>query len=220
NIQHNKNILTSWLRQEGLDQGEIHYFNQVHGTHALNLDEPSIRALLENEEQLPADACYTTTPGVLCAIRTADCMPVLISVPGGVAAIHAGWRGLAAGIVTKTLEKLLQTSKQEACSATVWLGACIGKHKFEVGADVKSAFEQQHPDNSHAFNPIPDHPQHWLADLLWLAQTELKRAGVQHIYTDGRCTVTDEHLFFSYRRDQKKLGGTGQMMTCIWMDNH
>ena len=217
NVQKNKAQLTNWLEQQGLRKANTCYLKQVHGTHALNLDDCTIRERMAKGEEPQADACYTTTKGIVCAIRVADCMPVLIAVPRGVAAIHAGWRGLAQGIITKTLTQLLQASKQTAANATIWLGPCIGAEKFEVGADVKEAFESLRPGNQHAFSPHPYQADKWLANLPWLAAEELKRSGVRNIYRDGRCTVTEEALFFSYRRDQKKLGGTGRMIACIWL---
>jgi len=217
NVRQNKEQLSNWLKQQGLGQNSACYLKQVHGTHALNLNDSNIRHRMTKGEEPEADACYTTTTGVLCAVRAADCMPVLIAVPGGVAAVHAGWRGLAQGIITKTLQQLLQATRQKAANATIWLGPCIGPQKFEVGADVKEAFENQHPNNRHAFQPLPDQTNKWLANLPRLASEELKRHGVHHIYTDERCTYTEETLFFSYRRDQQKFGGTGRMIACIWM---
>ena len=217
NVKQNKALLATWVKQQGLENAHIPYLKQVHGIHALNLDEDNIKTLFASNKEPEADACFTTTKGVVCAVRVADCMPVLIAVPGGVAAIHAGWRSLAQGIITNTLKQLLQASKQEAKNAVVWLGPCIGKEKFEVGSDVRKAFEQQHPNNTQAFKSIPGQTDKWLGNLPWLARAELQRNGVKHIYIDGRCTVTDEKLFFSYRRDQIKLGGTGRMIACIWM---
>lgn len=217
NVTQNRKLLAQWINQQGLEHAQAPYFKQVHGIHALNLDDENIRSLLAQGQEPEADACYTTTKGVVCAVRVADCMPVFIAVPGGVAAIHAGWRGLAQGIIQNTLKQLLHACQQDVKNAVVWLGPCIGKEKFEVGPDVKKAFEQRHADNTQAFKPIPGQANKWLGNLPWLAQTELHRNGVKQIYTDGRCTVTEEKLFFSYRRDQKKLGGTGHMIACIWM---
>ena len=165
-------------------------------------------------------ACITTTPGVLCAVRVADCMPVLIATPKGIAAIHAGWRGLAQGILTRTLKKLLTKTNEEANQANVWLGPCIGPQNFEVGSDVKDAFQNIHIENLQAFTPHPLQTNKWFADLPWLAMQELQRTGVQKISMDARCTFTEEKLFFSYRRDQKKLGGTGRMLCGIWIQNN
>lgn len=220
NVSQNKKIVDDWIKSLGLKQGRACYLKQVHGTKALNLDQCSLRLDLARGQELKADACYTTTRGVVCAVRVADCMPVFLAVPGGVAAIHAGWRGLAKGVVHKTLEKLLHVTQQTVQNVSVWLGPCIGNSRFEVGDDVKQAFESVDVANRRAFKSIPTDTDHWLADLHMLAKEELMRYGVEgeNIWVDERCTYVEEQLFYSYRRDQIKLGGTGRMLACIWMD--
>ncbi len=162
----------------------------------------------ENKPQ--ADASYTTAAGIVCAVLTADCLPILICNKTGseVAAIHAGWRGLAAGIIGNTLKKL--SSKPTELLA--WLGPAIGPGAFEVGAEVYTAFCHNNSMAAQAFIAKANHT--WNADLYALAKLELTRHGVKQIYSAQACTYSEAELFFSYRRD----GQTGRMASLIWFD--
>lgn len=219
NVKKNREILRTWLSQECSHEISLEnmvFLKQVHGCDALCLDDPDVMLLAAKGVEPVADACYTTIAGRVCIVRAADCMPVLLAVPGGVAAIHAGWRGLAKGVIAKTMYKLLHATGKTEKDIVAWLGPCIGPKQFEVGDDVKTAFESKHQANTHAFI-ASDNSGKWLADLPQLAQIELEQCGVIQIYTDGRCTVTEKDLFYSYRRDQKMLGDTGRMAACIWI---
>lgn len=180
------------------------WLQQVHGTVVVNE--------VQAQNQPEADGSYTKEVDKVCAVMTADCLPVLFCNESGtqVAAIHAGWRGLAAGILEKTLECF--ECKNEAI--LIWLGPAIGPNTFEVGLPVYEAFCQKHPEALHCFKKLEIEGQDkWHADLYSLARLRLNKAGVQKIYGGERCTFTDEEHFFSYRRD----GITGRMATCIWL---
>lgn len=168
-----------------------------------------IEATPENREQ-NADASFTAQPNRICAVLTADCLPVLICNKQGthIAAIHAGWRGLSGGIIEKTIEAL----NQENENLLIWLGPAIGPQKFEVGKDVYDAFTSRHPESADAFIPRPDGK--WLGNLYELARIRLKLMGITQIYGGDYCTYSQEDWFFSYRRDK---GQTGRMASLIWI---
>lgn len=156
-----------------------------------------------------ADASYTSQLNRVCAVLTADCLPVLVCDKEGsqVAAIHAGWRGLAAGIIENTIAKL----HAKPDDILVWLGPAIGPQKFEVGQDVHDAFTQKHLESARAFLPHADGK--WMANLYELAKIRLNNLGINHIFGGDFCTYTQEDLFFSYRRDN---GDTGRLASLIW----
>lgn len=176
------------------------WLEQVHGTTVLQADK--IISLQ------PADASFTCQPQVVCAILTADCLPVLFCTHDGqkVAAAHAGWRGLLAGILTKTLAAL------QTIDVLVWLGPAIGPKCFEVGAEVRAAFMQKNRAFADGFTP--QGADYFLADIYQLARIELAILGVKAVYGGNFCTVTERDRFFSFRRDQQ----TGRMATLIWRD--
>lgn len=153
-----------------------------------------------------ADASFTCQSGVVCAVLTADCLPVLVCAKNGsaIAAIHAGWRGLHAGIVSNTLTAM---PKQDYW---VWLGPAIGRTCFEVGDDVREAFLDKSAINANAFQSTT--AGKWLADIYQLARNELHDLGIGQVFGGGLCTVTDAERFYSYRRDKE----TGRMATLIW----
>lgn len=153
-----------------------------------------------------ADASYTNKKGVVCAVLTADCLPLLLcSVDGnGVAAVHAGWRGLLSGVVENTVK----TMREENLIA--WLGPAIGAEHFEVGAEVRNAFLNKSMVFAEAFRK--QKKDKWLADIYRLARITLVGVGVEQVFGGGYCTMTDKDRFFSYRRD----GKTGRMATLIW----
>ena len=143
---------------------------------------------------------------------TADCLPVLFCDRAGrvVAAAHAGWRGLAQGV----LEATVAAMQVPPGDVLAWMGAAIGPDAFEVGDDVREAFIQQHPEAVAAFVPHPSGVAgKWLADIYQLARIRLNRSGVQAIYGGGRCTFNESGHFYSYRRD----GVTGRMASLIWL---
>jgi hypothetical protein len=175
-------------------------------THGITVVEANIHNKGKN-----ADASYTDQPHQVCIVLTADCLPILICNQAGthVAAIHAGWRGLAGGIVEATV----QTLPCPANDLLVWLGPGIGAQKFEVGKDVYDAFTLSDPAASSAFAPCAE--QKWLADLYTLAKIRLHKQGVTHIYGGNFCTYSQTEWFFSYRRDQ---GKSGRMASMIWIN--
>ncbi|NDL61159.1 purine nucleoside phosphorylase YfiH [Acerihabitans arboris] len=177
------------------------WLQQVHGTDVVTLTGA---ARTPNR----ADAVYTRQPGQVCAIMTADCLPVLLCDRAGreVAAAHAGWRGLCAGI----LEKTLAAFQADPGSVMAWLGPAIGPAAFEVGPEVKAAFVAHDPQAAEAFSP---HGEKYFADICHLARLRLQAAGVGFVYGGDRCTVTDAASYFSYRRD----GVTGRMATLVWL---
>ena len=156
-----------------------------------------------------ADACFADRPGAVCAVLTADCLPVLICDRSGtaVAAAHAGWRGLLAGVIEQTLAHF----DAAAADLLVWLGPAIGPQAFEVGDEVRSAFLAD--DDAADVHFLPHRPGHWLADLYGLARLRLQRRGVAAIHGGGLCTYNDSDRFYSYRRD----GVTGRMASLIWL---
>jgi YfiH family protein len=161
------------------------------------------------EAGLPqADASHTDAPGVVCAVLTADCLPLLLCSSDGqrIAAVHAGWRGLAAGIITHAVLAL------GGKDLLAWLGPAIGPDRFEVGEDVRAAFVQKSPDFAEAFKPQAGGK--WLADIYRLARIELNALGITSIHGGQFCTVAEPDRFFSYRRDTV----TGRMATLIWRD--
>jgi len=166
---------------------------------------------LGREPSPEADASFTREPGQVCAVLTADCLPVLFCDRAGsvVAAAHAGWRGLAGGVLEATVAAM-QVPPGEVLA---WMGAAIGPQAFEVGEDVREAFIAQHAEASEAFVPQPA-PGKWLADIYRLARIRLNHIGVQATYGGGRCTFNESDAFYSYRRD----GVTGRMASLIWLE--
>lgn len=163
------------------------WLNQIHGCEV-------VRAGLS--ERASADACWTARSGVACAILTADCLPVLFAARDGscVAAAHAGWRGLAAGVLEATVASLPTAADQ----LMAWLGPAIGPAAFQVGDEVRTAFVAGAAEDASAF--IAD-GERWRADLFALARARLRRCGVTAIYGGGVCTVENGDRFFSHRRD-------------------
>jgi YfiH family protein len=206
-------------------QGQALWLNQVHGNRVVRLSwhGPQLAAdglavpLTMHAHRVPqADGSFTTEPGLICTVMVADCLPILLAAPEGrgVAALHAGWRGLLGegqgmqgrGIVATGVEALCQAAACEPADLQAWLGPCIGPDAFEVGADVLQASQL-----STRFTPRPGVPSKWLADLPGLARDELARQGVVKT-TGGRwCTVSNPAAFFSFRRD----GITGRQAACI-----
>ena len=185
------------------------YLNQVHGATVVRLVAADAHPDVPLVE---ADASITTDFGVACAVQVADCLPVLFAAPGGVGAAHAGWRGLAAGVLEATLLALCEAARCEPAQVHAWLGACIGPRQFEVGADVLRAFgaSEDAGDSSH-FKPSAT-PEKWLANLPALARDRLRTSGVRSVRVGNWCTVEDRARFYSYRRDHT----TGRMVAAVW----
>ena len=157
-----------------------------------------------------ADASWTATPGIACTVMTADCLPALFCDRAGtrVAAAHAGWRGLAAGV----LEAAAQSLNVEPQDILVWLGPAIGPKAFEVGGEVREAFVKDLPDAAAAFVPSINEGR-YMADIYELARLRLARCGITAVYGGGFCTVTDPR-FFSYRRSSR----TGRFASLVWIE--
>lgn len=174
----------------------------------------STRVVQADPQQLAdADASWTDQPGIACAVLTADCLPVLLCDRAGtrVAAAHAGWRGLADGI----LEQTVTAMDTDPAELLVWFGPAIGPQAFEVGEEVMQAFLDHDDYADQAFEPAA-REAHFMADLYQLARLRLKRVGVQHLYGGGLCTNADAARFYSYRRDGEQ---TGRMASLIWLDS-
>ncbi|HCE09843.1 MAG TPA: peptidoglycan editing factor PgeF [Oxalobacteraceae bacterium] len=180
------------------------WLTQVHGNRVL--DAGMVVAAPQ------ADASIATQPGIVCAILTADCLPVLLCDVAGrvVGAAHAGWRGLARGVLENTVARMQDAGARELLA---WLGPAIGPAEFEVGPDVRDAFVGPDADARSAFMAIPGKPGKYLADIYQLAHKILFKAGVRTVYGGKFCTVSDTQRFYSYRRD----GVTGRMASLIWI---
>lgn len=174
------------------------WLNQVHGKTVV--DAAQARTLIE------ADASYSHEPGVVCTVLTADCLPVLLCSRDGrsVAAIHAGWRGLLAGVITETV-KAMQT-----LDLLAWLGPAIGPDAFEVGDDVRTVFIEHSVRYAEGFRSTDSGK--WLADIYRLARINLTLVGIDSVYGGQFCTVSEADRFYSYRRDKE----TGRMASLIW----
>ena len=180
------------------------WLQQVHGVEVCAMDVGACYP--------QADASFALRNNQVCVVMTADCLPVLFCDKAGtrVAAAHAGWRGLEAGVLEQTVQKL-------GCAAhdiIAWLGPAIGAQAFEVGAEVRAAFMQHDPAAAVAFQPSATGK--WLADIYLLARQRLNAVGVQAIFGGEYCTYSDAQRFFSYRRD----GQTGRMASLIWLEAH
>lgn len=197
-VKHNRSLLHRILPSEPA------WLTQVHGD--VVLDAEAVH------DAPDADATVTDQKGVVCAIMTADCLPVLFSDTEGkvVGAAHAGWRGLVNGVLEATLQHM---QKKGAKSITAWLGAAIGPQAFEVGQDVVDVFCGKDYAFLQAFKAISGRNGKYWADIYLLARIVLHKNGVQHIYGGEDCTFTQQEQFYSYRRDRI----TGRMASCIWI---
>lgn len=183
------------------------WLDQVHGTHVVIATHASVRQ--------SADAVTTRLSDLPITIHTADCLPVFFSNRTGtqVALAHAGWRGLAAGVIENTV----RTFNDAPDDLVVWLGPAIGPDQFEVGKEVREVFLCHLPAHASAFRPSPFQPdgQHWLCDIYALARQRLAQLGIYQVSGGQFCTASDAR-FFSYRRDKV----TGRMLSVIWMASH
>ena len=187
--------------------GEPRWLNQVHGTDVYRAEGSAFATGSDTQEPI-ADASVTSDAGMVLAILTADCLPVLLCNEDGteVAAAHAGWGGLSAGM----LEATVRAMASPASSLMVWLGPAAGPKVYEIGAEVREAFLSRDPQAASAF--VPTRPGHWLVDLFALARQRLASVGVHRVHGGGVCTISDPARFYSYRRD----GRTGRMASVIW----
>lgn len=197
-VQHNR----AQLQQELKLMEPPAWLNQIHSTEVIDLNA-SLTVVPD------ADGSYTQTSGIACTVMTADCLPVLLCDTGGnqVAAVHAGWRGAADGIIEAALDKFTVHSDQ----ILAWLGPAIGPDAFEVGSEVRELFLAEQPQAELAFKP---HGDKWLADLYLLARQRLQRYGVTKIYGGEFCTFSNPDCFYSYRRDRV----TGRQASLIWIE--
>lgn len=193
-VQRNRSIATEMLALPA----EPVWLEQVHGNRVV--DAAGV------ESALQADASYTYQTGVVCAVMTADCLPLLLcSADGnGIAAVHAGWRGLLSGVIGNAVAAL-------PADLLAWLGPAIGPDCFMVGDDVRDAFLGKSPAYACAFKPSS---AKWQADIYRLARIELAALGVNKVFGGAFCTVTEQQRFYSYRRDKE----TGRMATLIWKE--
>lgn len=204
-VIHNRMQLASLMPSEPV------WLEQVHGTVVASADAPPSRVV--------ADACIARRRGAVCVVMTADCLPVLLCDEAGtvVGAVHAGWRGLAAGVIEATV-KAMRVAPHKLLA---WLGPAISQEHFEVGEAVRTAFTMHDAQAASAFIPIPfageekasGGEQKYLADLYLLARQRLNTIGVNRVFGGTECTYAQAERFFSYRRD----GVTGRMGTFIWL---
>lgn len=201
-VSANRKLLRQYL------PSEPQWLTQVHGSDHVWVEQAG--GLLQ------ADAALSRSPGVVCAVMVADCLPVYLCDDAGTAIgiVHAGWRGLSAGIV----EKSVAAMHIEPGRIMAWLGPAIGPAHFEIGDEVRTIFIDHDPHAARAFRSVGDtviQPQQkWYADIFQLARFRLINAGVNRIYGGGVCTYSDPVRFFSYRRD----GKTGRMAALIWLE--
>lgn len=185
------------------------WLEQIHGTAVVDAQD--------DDRVLTADGCHTHQPGLACAVLTADCLPVLLCNQQGsrVAAVHAGWRGLAQGILAAAVARFSEPSAQ----LMAYLGPALSQPHFEVGVDVLEAFFESARTEAHndaiarAFQP-GQRPLHFQGDLYALARAELEALGVNAVYGGDFCTYDDEARFYSFRRDRN----TGRMASLIWIN--
>ena len=187
-----------------------HWLRQVHGTAVLRFDDALAEPRAAADEPT-ADAAVTAVPGVVLAILTADCLPVLFAAADGseVGAAHAGWRGLAEGV----LERTVAAMHSAPSDLYAWLGPAAGPQAYEIGQDVHDAFVGQDPATATAF--AATRPGHWRVDLYALARQRLQTAGLRAdaIHGGGLCTISDPGRFFSHRRDRR----SGRLATLVWI---
>ena len=201
-VRHNRDNLLGQLELKLSPQ----WLDQVHGT--------KVVAAVDDGEACQADACITRQTGLACAIMTADCLPLLLCDSAGsvVAAVHAGWKGLAAGVIRNTVAKMSVASDQ----LLVYLGPAISREHFAVGAEVRQAFVGQAIGETHR-RAIADYfypaETGFLADLYGLARLELSALGIDKVWGGQYCTFAQRDKFFSFRRDKV----TGRMASLIWL---
>lgn len=189
------------------------WLRQVHGLDVVRFDDAPVDMVVGDSER-QADAAVTSTPGVVLAILTADCLPVVVAARDGseVAAAHAGWRGLAGGVLEATIASM-QASPGD-CIA--WLGPAAGPQSYEIGEEVRDAFiaGDRAADRRVESAFVATRPGHWRVDLYALARQRLADAGVREVHGGTHCTIRESSSFFSHRRDQR----SGRMATLAWIE--
>jgi YfiH family protein len=196
-------VAANRARLRGHLPAEPLWLRQVHGTRCVVAEASPLVA--------EADASVSFTPDTVCAVLTADCLPLLLCDAAGtvVAAAHAGWRGLAAGVIESTVAAMERPGEE----LLAWLGPAIGPQAFEVGDEVRAACVAHDAQAAQAFTPHG--PGKWMCDIYELARQRLHALGVRRVTSADFCTASDEARFYSYRRD----GATGRMASCIWLDS-
>lgn len=197
-VKQNRKILI-----ESLSIKEPVWLKQVHGIQVVDA--------LSAGHHAEADAIYSNQPDSVCAVLTADCLPLLFCNQQAtkVAAAHAGWRGLANGVIEATVAALQENNKD----LMVWLGPAIGPECFEVGQEVFDVFVSHDSQAASAFSRVDS--EHYLADIYQLARLRLNQLGIKKIYGGGLCTYTDEERFYSFRKNKI----TGRMASMIWLES-
>lgn len=217
-VHARRQALSTWMG------APIVWLNQVHGTEVFCANQPVPMDVTPAQ----ADACTALNSEVALAIMTADCLPAVFVARNrhgqavGVAAAHAGWRGLQAGVLEKTVRELIGLTQTDVNLVSGWLGPCIGPSSFEVGQEVFDAFVQSHPENADFFVPVtgqntvesPAVPSKYLANLRALADSALRRCGLSDIQQSDVDTFTDSR-WFSHRRAQKQGVPAGRFATLI-----
>ncbi|PNH96919.1 peptidoglycan editing factor PgeF [Vibrio diazotrophicus] len=198
-VQSNRDLLQ---QQTEMPTAPV-WLNQTHSTVVLEIAQPT-------NDVLDADGVITSSPNVVCSAMTADCLPVLITNTQGtqVAAVHAGWRGLAGGIVENALTHFSN-------DVMLWLGPAIGPQAFEVGEDVLQAFLDYDSKAATAFVPGKQQGK-WWANMATLTRLRMAKLGIDQVFDSGLCTYQDPQRFYSYRRD----GVTGRQATFIWINEN
>lgn len=203
-------------RLAALTGARVAWLDQIHGDAVVSAEDA-----ISSAQPMRADASVTAAARLACAVMVADCLPVLLCDPAGraVGAGHAGWRGLAAGVIEKAAAGVAQLAGVPTSSLHAWLGPAIGPRAFEIGAEVRDTFMRQAGNPAerelaaHAFVPRVNAPGKYWADLYALARLRLARLGVSHAGGGGACTVAERERFYSFRRD----GRTGRMAALIWL---
>ena len=204
-VKKNRELLV----QEYSLPNKPHWLRQVHGVDVLRFENPPELMGDFLRDEPVADASLTSNTNVVLAVLTADCLPVLFCNEDGseVAAAHAGWRGLADGMLENTLSAMQIRPE----NIMVWLGPAAGAQAYEIGVEVRDAFIRRDQSAFTAFTPTREN--HWRVDLFQLARMRLQAVGVTKIYGGDHCTISERDSFFSHRRDQR----TGRMASVIWM---
>ena len=200
-LLNRKQLTTDWNWKE-----PVLWVKQIHGTRLVSAVN------MMDDQVIEADGVWSNSPGAVCLVLTADCMPVFLcsKTCQCVAAVHVGWRGLAAGV----LESAISTLPEKPDNLLAWMGPTITKKYFEVGPEVRNAFLNNNPDVQKAFKQGKE--DRWYADLVYLARNQLQSLGVSNIYGGEYCTWQNETLFYSYRRDGK---ASGRMAAAIWIQD-
>lgn len=206
-VEQNERLVAGEL---GVPEADIRWAYQVHGCDVHHAESLPLNSPL-GATTITGDALVSHSPGLVCGVKVADCMPVLFSSTDGstVAAAHAGWRGLSSGV----LERTVQECQVSPDTLVAWLGPCIGPQSFEVGEDVRDAFLQHDPAAAQHFTARTE-PGKFLCDLWAIARQRLNACGVTNVVTSELCTYTRPDLFFSHRRDRV----TGRMAAFVWID--